>query len=62
MAHDLEAVIQAAVVLTIDALTVGIGDFQQLPGLIIRFAAFVQLQFHTHVERVGAVEDRVGLV
>ena len=62
MADYFEAIIQTAVMLAVDPLRIGIGDLQQLPGLVVALAALVQLDLYTHVQRVGAVEDGVGLV
>ena len=62
MADHLEAVVQAAVMLAVDALRFCVGDLQQFPGLVVRFSALVQFDLNAHVEGVGAVEDGIRFV
>lgn len=59
---DLEAIIQGAVVLAVDALCTVVGQGHQGLGGANTLAAFVDFQLHAEVAGTGAIEDGLGLV
>ena len=61
MGDHLEALLQRAIMLAIDALLVAICDVQQDIGIVIVLTAFIQLQFNAKEATARSIENRQGL-
>ena len=62
MGHQLQTVIQGAVVLDVEKFRVPIGDLQQRAGVPFQLSGSVDLQLHPEETRAFPIESRPGLV
>lgn len=59
---DLKAVVKTTIVFAVDVLNLGIGDVQNLIGIVTVLTGFIDLQLHTEIARAFTAEQWVGFV